>query len=309
MSLHFRLNIGEHGFGSLDVGGRNTCPCGDNAVVVREATHPLLRNRVHGHESIGKGANPETDGASPLQRIITGKRFQFRDPGTNLVELITERCALGGALLFGKVEVFDRSVQLHEIIGEHSRLCVPHDRLNCLRFPGDIRLPAERRELTSDLSRQIIQPREVGLHGFELPLSLFFAPAVLQNSRGFFNESSTVVGARVQNLVELSLTHDDVHFATESTVAQKLLNIEQATRFFVDRVFGSTVSKQRSRNRDFRVVDRQCTIRVVDREDDLCSTERCFGGRAGKYDILHRATAERFRPLLPHHPRERVHHV
>jgi hypothetical protein len=48
---------------------------------------------------------------------------------------------------------------------------------------------------------------------------------VLQNSGGFFDESTTFFRRGTQYAVELTLANDHVHFAAKTRVAQKFLNV------------------------------------------------------------------------------------
>ncbi len=132
---------------------------------------------------------------------------------------------------------------------------------------------------------------------------------MLQDARGLLDEPAPLLGAGVQHGVELPLPDDHVHLAPEAGVAQQLLHVEQPARLAVDRVFAAAVAEQSAGDRDLRVLDREGAIRVVDGEDDLGATQRTLGRRAGEDDVLHLAAAERLRPLLAHHPRERIHDV
>ena len=113
----------------------------------------------------------------------------------------------------------------------------------------------------------------------------------------------------MQDLIELTLTHDDVHLSTQTTVTEELLDVEKSTRFFVDRVFAPPVTKQGSGDGDLGVVNGQRAIGVVDGENDFGATERRFVRGSREDDVLHGPTAKRFCTLLTHNPGESVHDI
>ena len=110
----------------------------------------------------------------------------------------------------------------------------------------------------------------------------------------------------MENLIQLALTHDHVHFAAETTVAQEFLNIEQTAGLFIDGVFAAAVSKERAGDGDLAVFNGKRAIGVVNGEQHLGATKGRLGGGAGKNDIFHRAAAESLRALLPHDPGQRI---
>ena len=143
-----------------------------------------------------------------------------------------------------------------DIVGEKPSLSVPHCRLDGLCFSGNFCLATKGLELTANLVDEVLQTGEVCLHRVEFAHRLFFATAVLENSGGLFDKATAIIGCGVENPIELSLADDDVHFSAQPGVTQELLNIEEAARLAVDRVFAGPVSKQGSGNSDFAVVNR-----------------------------------------------------
>ena len=79
-------------------------------------------------------------------------------------------------------------------------------------------------------------PGQVGLHGVELAERLLLALAVLEDAGGLLDEGPAVLGAGVQDGVELALADDDVHLAADAGVGQQLLDVEQAAGVAVDGV-------------------------------------------------------------------------
>ena len=148
------------------------------------------------------------------------------DAPAHTVELVCKGGALGGALTFTALEIIEGGTEAHHVISEHPSLRITNHGLNCLSFTGNLCLPTERRQLATNLPGEIVEPRQVRLHGFELALGLFFATTVLEDSRRLLDKAAAIFRARMEHLIELALAHDDVHFPAQATIAQKLLNIE-----------------------------------------------------------------------------------
>ena len=139
----------------------------------------------------------------------------------------------------------------NHIVCEDSRSSISHNGRNVLRFPCYFCLLAERLELTSDFSRQVVEAREVRLHRFELANCLLFTPAVFENAGRFLNESAAILWCRLKHRVKSSLTDDDVHLSAETRIGQQLLHVEQPTRFAVDGVFALAAAEKDSGDGDF----------------------------------------------------------
>ena len=84
--------------------------------------------------------------------------------------------------------------QTDELVGEEACLGIAHDRGDRRGFAGDLGLPAQRLELAPQLARQVAQPGEVGLHRVELAERLLFAPTVLEDAGGLFDEAAPLLG-------------------------------------------------------------------------------------------------------------------
>ena len=257
-------------------------------------------------EALLDSTEREIDAPCGIELDVVDTRFELRDATSIPLELFLQGGALGAALLFALVERVQSAGKPHQVIGENAGFCVSNNGLNPLGLLGDFCLPAQWSELATNLPREIVQAGEVGLHRLEFARGLFFATAVFENSRSFLDEASAVFGARVQNLVELALTDNDVHFSTQATIAEEFLDIEEPTGLLVDGVFTATVAKQGPRDGDFAVFDGQRAIRIVNGEGDLCSTERRFVRSPRENDILHGSTAQGFCTLLPHDPGQSV---
>ena len=212
-------------------------------------------------------------------------------------------------LRLGALVVVDVPSKRHDIIGKDSGAGIAHNGRNVLCFSRDLSLLAERLELAANLARQVGQSRQVRLHRVELAQRLFFTATVFENSRSLFDEPATILGGRLQHRVEAPLANNDVHLATKSRIGQKFLNIEQPARFVVDCVVTLAAAEQGSRDGDLGVINGQCTVGVVNRQNHLGAAKWAARGGSGKNDVFHLPAAEGFGALLTHHPGEGVNNV
>ena len=132
---------------------------------------------------------------------------------------------------------------------------------------------------------------------------------MLQDSGSFFNKASALIRSCRQNAGQAPLPNDHVHFTTETGVTQEFLNIKQSAFVSVDAVFRGAVSKQDAADSHFGILNRQCTVRVVDGERDLGATERSLLVGSRENYVFHLAAAQGFCTLLAHYPGEGVNDV
>ncbi|KZX19958.1 hypothetical protein ACH61_02939 [Rathayibacter tanaceti] len=261
----------------------------------REVAQPLLhRFQLEG------GAPRVVDGVTDRLRL------EPREAQGDLLEPLLEQDALAVPLALGARESVERRAQSHHVVGQEASTGVADHGRDRLGLAGDLGLAPERLELAPDLAGEIGEAGEVGLHRLELAEGLLFAAAVLEDARRLLDEAAPLLRGRAQHRIELPLPDDHVHLATETGVAQELLNVEQPAAATVDRVLTASVAEQRAGDRHLGVLDREGPVGVVDREGDLRPAERTAGGGAREDDILHLAAAERLGALLPHHPGQRV---
>ena len=61
-----------------------------------------------------------------------------------------------------------------------------------------------------------------------------FALAMLQDARSLFDEAATIFRTRLQDRIQLSLPHDDVHLAPDAGIGEQLLDVQQPGTLTVD---------------------------------------------------------------------------
>ena len=128
-------------------------------------------------------------------------------------------------LRLGLVVGVECGAQLNNIISQDACASIAHLSLDALCFTSNLCLVTQWLELATNLGCEVSQTREVSLHGFKLAHGLFLAATVLENSRSFFNKATAIFWAGLKNVIESTLTHDDVHLATQTGVGEKLLHI------------------------------------------------------------------------------------
>ena len=144
---------------------------------------------------------------------------------------------------------------------------------------GRLGLALERAQLAADLAEQVLDAQQVGLGGVEAALGLLLALAELEDAGGLLDDRPAVLGAGVEDGVDLALADDDVLLAADAGVGEQLLHVEQAARHVVDGVLAVAAAEQRAADRDLGELDRQDAGRVVERQRDLGAAERRRGWR------------------------------
>ena len=114
---------------------------------------------------------------------------------------------------------------------------------------------------------------------------------MLQDAGGLLDEASPGLRGCLQDLVQLALADDDVHFASHAGIAEQLLHVEQSDRLTVDRILGATATEQHPADGDLGELERKRRVGVVDGQRDLGAAQWCPPGGAGEDDVLHLSAA------------------
>ena len=105
----------------------------------------------------------------------------------------------------------------------------------------------------------------------QLAQRAFLALAVLQDAGGLFDERTVAGRVGLQNRIQSSLTHNHVHLLAKTGIGEEFLNVEQAALRAVDRVFGASVAEDGAGDGDFRVIDIERVIGIIDGQAHLCT--------------------------------------
>ena len=228
------LGLGDDGTQSFDLGPRILDHLGRHAgrSILRlglraEQGKSLVRHRVEVAEPLLHRLEPERGAARDIHVVADLRLLETGDPQLLLFELLLQHDALAVPFALGAAVRVESGAQRDDLVGEQPGARIPHDGRDGLRFTRDLGLVSERLQLAPDLAREIAEARQVGLHRLELAQGLLLAPAVLQDARRLFDETASILRARVQHSIQLALADDDVHLAAETRVAEELLDVEQ----------------------------------------------------------------------------------
>ena len=268
-----------------------------------------LTGDPHGRaDPFGQGGQPKPSLLRQLcplrqrrhRRFVGGQFFGGdRHPGRGLVVLAAQR-------RLGVIGVVELRLPGDHVVGGQPQPGVAQIGLDGLGATSHFGLAAKRFELAAQLGGQVGQPGQVRRHRLELADRFLFALAVFEHTGGFLDECPPVFRPGFQDLVELALADDDVHFAADTGVAQQFLDIHQTATAAVDFVLAGSVAEHPPGDRHLGVFDRQRVVGVVDGDGDLGAAQRRARRGAREDDVLHLAAAQRLGALLPHHPRQRV---
>ena len=140
--------------------------------------------------------------------------------------MVGDSDSFGLTFRLGLLVIVEVAAQRHDVVGKNSSPGVSNDGRDVLGLASDFSLLTEWFELTPNFPRKVSETREIRLHRVEFANSLFLTATVLEDSSGLFDETAAVLGGRRQDGIESTLTHDDVHLATQPRIGQKFLDIE-----------------------------------------------------------------------------------
>ncbi|MCY1229548.1 hypothetical protein D9M72_419170 [compost metagenome] len=136
-------------------------------------------------------------------------------------------------------------LQLHQVVRQEPGTGVPDVKLDALGPSRHFRLLAKRGQLSPDFTGEVAQSLQVCLHRFQLPDRFFLAPAVFENACRLFNKATPVLRGGVQDLVQLALPHDHVHFPAQAGIGEQFLDVQETAARTVDGVLGPAGAEQR----------------------------------------------------------------
>ena len=157
------------------------------------------------------------------------------------------------------------------VFGIQACLGVAYGYLNRVGAPGDACLASEGAELAVNLPQQIVKSTQVRFGIGQLAQRAFLALAVLQDAGGLFDERAVAGRVGLQNRIQSSLTHNHVHLLAKTGIGEEFLNVEQTALRAVDRVFGASVAEDGAGDGDFRVIDIERVIGIIDGQAHLCT--------------------------------------
>ena len=91
---------------------------------------------------------------------------------------------------------------------------------------------------------------------------------------GLLDEGAALLGAALQNGVELALADDGMRILAQARIVQDILNVHQAARTRVDEVLAFARAIHATSDSDLVKIDGQHMVRVIEHQCDLSDTHR-----------------------------------
>ena len=112
------------------------------------------------------------------------------------------------------------------------------------------------------------------VHRLDLFERTLLAALVLGDAGGLLNEGAALLGAALQNGIELALADDGMRILAQARIVQDVLDVHQAARARVDEVLTFARAVHAAGDSHLVKVDRQHMVRVIEHQRDLGHTHR-----------------------------------
>ena len=282
---------------------------------VRQARHhvvALFLEQAH----VGVNAADHILHMTALLAQVAHKQALFLKHNLELLELallfahaVLRKLQLGSTFLGAALQVVPLRLQRTKLIdSQHLRKLV-RARGQLFVLARAIDLTLQRSQLTGDFIIDVAGTHQVLVHRLNLFERSLLAALVLGNAGGLLDEGATLLGAALQNGVELALADDGMRILAQARIVQDVLNVHQAARTRVDEVLAFARAIHATGDGDLVKVDGQHMVRVIEHQRDLGDTHRLARRRAREDDILHGLAAQLLGALLAQDPQNRVRDV
>ena len=262
--------------------------------------------------------------------VVRNAGAQIVDRLSRLVQPLLhflQRRPLHGDLAFARLDLL---LALHLPVGEPRQLLLGgHARLlqgvelplRRVRFqhlqiadqrlitPRLARLPLERTDLPLDLFHDVLEPQQICLRGLQLAQRLALLRLVFRDARRLLENRAPVLRSRRQDHVDLALLHDRIRRAPDARVHEKLLDVLQPARRFVQQILAPAVLENAARDRDLMPVQPELLLTFGKGHRNLRHPDARARIRAAENHVRHFAAPQRLGRLLAQHPPHGVEHV
>ena len=284
----------------------------DLAAHVGQARHhvvALFLEQAH----IGIDAADHVLHMAALLAQIAHKQALFLEHNLELLELalfltqaVLRELQLGGALLRAALQVVPLRLQRTKLVdGQHLRKLV-RARGQLFVLARAIDLTLQRPQLAGDLLIDVAGTGQVLVHRLDLFERTLLTALVLGDAGSLLNKSAALLGAALQNGIELALADDGMRILAQARIVQDVLNVHQAARARVDEVLTLARAIHAAGDSHLFKVDGKHMVRVVEHQRNLGHTHRLARRRAREDDILHGLAAQLLGALLAQDPQNRV---
>ena len=259
---------------SLMLGARNL------PAHVRQARHhvvALFLEQAH----VGVNAADHILHMTALLAQVAHKQALFLEHDLKLLELallfaqaVLRKLQLGGTFLGTTLQVVPLRLQRTQLIdGQHLRKLV-RARGQLFVLARAIDLTLQRPQLAGNLLIDVAGTRQVLVHRLNLFERTLLAALVLGDAGGLLDEGAALLGAALQNGVELALADDGMRILAQARIVQDVLNVHQAARTRIDEVLALARAIHAAGDGDLVKVDGQHMVGVVEHQRDLGHAHR-----------------------------------
>ena len=233
------------------------------------------------------------------QAVAGDGGFAFLQSGRGFIPAGLERSELlvQVALQLGDLIVLaadEIEFENFEVVGE---------RLVAARFAG---LALERANLALHLAHDVVDAHKIRFGVFEFAQGFLLLRFELGDAGRLFEDRTAIFRTTAQDQVDLALLHDGVAAATDAGIHEKVVDVAQPARRFVEQVFAFAVAEDPARHAHFLVIRAEMLRTTAECEGNLRHANCRAGVRAAEDDIRHFAAAQRFRRLLTQAPADGI---
>ncbi len=125
----------------------------------------------------------------------------------------------------------------------------------------------------------------------------------------FLENRAPVLRLRAEDQVDLPLLHDRVGAAADARIHEKIVDVAQPARSFVQQILGSAVAENTPRDADFVPFHAEFLFTFGEGHRHFCHAESLPGVSSGKNHVGHFASAQRLGRLLAKDPADRIEDV
>ena len=224
-------------------------------------------------------------------------------------QAVLRKLKLGGTFLGAALQIVPLRLQRTQLVdGQHLRKLV-RARGQFFVLARAIDLTLQRTQLTGDFLVDIAGTGQVLVHRLDLFERTLLAALVLGDAGSLLDEGTALLGAALQNGIELTLADDGMRILAQTRVVQNILNVHQAARARVDEVLALARAIHAAGDGNLVKVDGQHMVRVVEHQRDLGHAYRLASRRAREDDVFHGLAAQLLGALLAQDPQNRVGNV
>ena len=211
---------------------------------------------------------------------------------------------LGGVLCFG--QFLDLVLQGLHVVKPKGNVSLLLLFVKRQILPGFFAFFLQRSDAAFQFSHDIPDADQIVLDREELFLRLFLLVPVFGNAGRLFEHGAALLALAGDDLRDLPLPDDGIAVPPDACIHEKLMDVLETDRLFVDEILGIACPVEPPGHGDFVIgsgqTDSVSGIRIVEGDGHLRESHLFPGFRSPEDDVLHPASAEILGGDLPEHP-------